>query len=100
MKQLRMMGILSVLMGLESLFISPLSQAEPVKPSKTIKTQYQYSAKVVCSLLRPHPDGTLAQGTYRTAANIHNPTDKKISVVAKVALATQLGSEPGQFDVK
>ncbi|SET42777.1 hypothetical protein SAMN05216412_106114 [Nitrosospira multiformis] len=99
MKQLRMIGVLSVLVGLGGLFMSPLSRAEPVKPSKMIKTEYQYSAKVVCSLLRPHQDGMLAQGTYRTAVNIHNPSDKKISVAAKVALARQFGSEPGRFDV-
>jgi hypothetical protein len=99
MTQLRMIGVLSMLMGLGGLFMSPLSQAEQVKHAKTIKTEYQYSAKVVCSLLRPHQDGTLAQGTYRTAVNIHNPTDKRISVAAKVALARQFGSEPGRFDV-
>ena len=83
MTQLRMIGVLSVLMGLGGLFMSPLSRADPLKPSKTIKTEYQYSTKVVCSLLRPHQDGALAQGTYRTAVNIHNPSDKKISVAAK-----------------
>ena len=31
--------------------------------------------------------------------SIHNPTDKKITVAAKVALDTQFGSEPGPFDV-
>jgi hypothetical protein len=99
MKQLRMIGVLSVLTGLGGLFMSPLSHAEPVKHSKTIKTEYQYSAKVACSLLLPHQDGTLARGTYRTTVNIHNPTDKKISVAAKVALAAQFGSEQGPFDV-
>lgn len=64
-----------------------------------IKTQYQYAAKVVCSLLTAHQDGDLARGTYRTAINIHNPTDKKIVVANKVALAVQPGSEPGPFNV-
>jgi len=99
MKQLRMMGFLSALMGLCSLLVIPVSQGEPVKPSKTIKTEYQYSAKVACSLLLPHQVGTLARGTYRTTVNIHNPSDKKISIAAKVALAAQFGSEPGPFDV-
>lgn len=99
MKQLRAIGVLSMLMGLGGLLVSPVSQAEPEKATKTIRTEYQYSAKVACSLLLPHQDGTLARGTYRTTVNIHNPTDKKIAVAAKVALATQFGSEPGPFDV-
>jgi hypothetical protein len=102
MKQLRTTGFFSALMGLGIFsFIGgiPLAQAEPEKYSKTIKTEFQYAAKVACSLLLPHQDGTLARGTYRTVVNIHNPTDKKITVAAKVALATQFGSEPGPFGV-
>ena len=103
MKKLRVFGILSVLMGLSGILSFaasiPIAQAEPEKYSKTIKTEYQYAAKVACSLLLPHQDGTLARGTYRTVVNIHNPTDKKITVAAKVALATQFGSEPGPFGV-
>jgi len=64
-----------------------------------LKTQYQYAAKVVCSLLTPHQDGDLARGTYRTAINIHNPTDEEIIVANKVALAVQPGSDPGPFNV-
>jgi len=103
MKQLRVIGVFSALVGLYGVLgtaeIIPLSQAEPLKPSKIIKTEYQYAAKVACSLLLPHQDGTLARGTYRTTVNIHNPSDKKITVAAKVALASQFGSEPGPFGV-
>lgn len=103
MKQLRVIGVLSVLAvlggALSSIEFIPSSRAETVKPTKTIKTEYQYAAKVVCSLLLPHQDGTLARGTYRTTVNIHNPTNKQITVAAKVALATQFGSEPGPFGV-
>ena len=103
MKQLRVIGVLVALAGLWGEFgpneMISVSQAEPVKPSKTIKTEYQYAAKVVCSLLLPHQDGTLARGTYRTTINIHNPTNRQITVAAKVALATQFGSEPGPFSV-
>jgi hypothetical protein len=103
MKKLRVFGIFSALMGLSGILgfaaSIPIAQAEPEKYSKTIKTEYQYAAKVACSLLLPHQDGTLARGTYRTVVNIHNPTDKKITVAAKVALATQFGSEPGPFGV-
>lgn len=75
------------------------AQAEPARPWETIKTEYQYAAKVVCSLLLPHQDGTLAKGTYRTIVNIHNPTGKPVIIAAKVALAEQFGSEPGPFSV-
>jgi hypothetical protein len=103
MKKLRAFGIFSTLMGLSGILgfaaSIPIAQAESEKYSKTIKTEYQYAAKVACSLLLPHQDGALARGTYRTVVNIHNPTDKKITVAAKVALATQFGSEPGPFGV-
>ena len=75
------------------------AQAESTKASEKVKTEYQYAAKVVCSLLLPHQDGTLVRGTYRTIVNIHNPSDKPITVAAKVALATQFGSDPGPFSV-
>ncbi len=64
-----------------------------------IRTQYQYAVKVVCSMLTPHPDGDLARGTYRTAVNVHNPTDEEITFANKVALAIQPGSAPGPFSV-
>ena len=77
---------------------APIAQAEPMQSSE-IKTEYQYAAKVVCSLLLPHQDGTLARGTYRTIVNIHNPTNKPVTIAAKVALATDFGSEAGPFSV-
>src|SRR3982751_4023374 len=102
-KQLSSFLVIAILMGLWPAFgpveLIPISKAEPSKPSKTIKTEYQYAAKVACSLLLPHQDGTLARGTYRTVVNIHNPTDKKVTIAAKVALATQFGSDPGPFGV-
>jgi hypothetical protein len=103
MGQPRVLGIFAALIGFAATvgFTGgiPVSQAEPTKPSKTIKTEYQYAAKVACSLLLPHQDGTLARGTYRTTVNIHNPTDKKITIAAKVALAAQFGTDPGPLGV-
>lgn len=101
MKQLTMIKLFSTLLGLwfGLIGMQRIAQAEPFKHAETIKTEYQYAAKVTCSLLLPHQDGTLAKGTYRTIVNIHNPSNKKIATAAKVALATQLGSEPGPFDV-
>lgn len=103
MKQLHIIGIVVSLAGLWSVLgpagIISVSQAETAKYSKTVKTEYQYAVKVACSLLLPHQDGTLASGIYRTVVNIHNPTNNKIAFAAKVALATQFGSDPGPFDV-
>ncbi len=31
--------------------------------TEVIKTKYQYSAKVLCSIMLPHQDGGLARGT-------------------------------------
>jgi hypothetical protein len=76
-----------------------LAQAQTADYGQTVETEYQYAAKVACSLLLPHQDGTLATGTYRSIINIHNPTNEKITIAAKVALATQFGSEAGPFDV-
>lgn len=67
--------------------------------NERVKTQYQYAVKALCSLLTPHQDGSLARGTYRTSINIHNPTDKKITFVEKVALAGQPGTPSGPFSV-
>ena len=81
------------------LFIGTMQSHHSLAATEVIKTQYQYSAKVLCSLLLPHQDGGLARGTYRTVVNIHNPTDKEIVIVEKVALADQLGTPPGPFSV-
>jgi hypothetical protein len=103
MKPLHLIQAFAALLGL-SLWLATTTvqaapEAYPANPSETIKTEYQYAAKVVCSLLLPHQDGTLAKGTYRTIVNFHNPTDKTITVAAKVALAAEFGSEPGPFSV-
>ncbi len=91
-------AIIGLWCGLGMIAVAPIAQAEPMQSSE-IKTEYQYAAKVVCSLLLPHQDGTLARGTYRTIVNIHNPTNKPVTIAAKVALATDFGSEAGPFSV-
>lgn len=72
--------------------------SNPVQ-AEIIKSNYQYAAKVVCSLLTPHQDGDLAKGVYRTSINIHNPTDKKVTFVDKMALSGSPGTVPGEFSV-
>ncbi len=81
------------------LFFVAMQSGQTLAATDVLKTEYQYSAKVVCSLLLPHQDGSLARGTYRTVINIHNPTDKRIHIAEKVALADQLGTPSGPFSV-
>lgn len=71
----------------------------PDAHTETIKTEYQYAAKVICSLLGTFGDGFLSEGTYRSVINVHNPTDKKITFAKKVALAEQEDSPPSEFSV-
>lgn len=81
------------------LFVSALQSELALAADDVVKTEFQYSAKVLCSLLTPHQDGSLARGTYRTVVNIHNPTDKRVTFVEKVALADSFGTPPGPFSV-
>lgn len=62
--------------------------------AKSIPTEYQYAVKLVCSGLLPHQDGDLVRGIYRTAVNIHNPTDEKVPFAFKVAVSGGINVEP------
>lgn len=73
--------------------------AETTKQPETIKTQFQYTAKAVCSLLTPHRDGSLVKGVYQTAINIHNTANHDITFAVKVALALPFGKSPGEFSI-
>jgi hypothetical protein len=55
--------------------------------AQAIKTKFQYAVKVVCSLLGTFNDGVLVNGVYRTAVNVHNPTNQRIIFAKKVAVA-------------
>lgn len=89
---------LGLLMGLGPASTSWAQSATEGNP-ETVETGYQYAAKVVCSIILPQQDATLAQGTYRTIVNIHNPSNKPITIAAKVALSTPFGEDPGPFSV-
>jgi hypothetical protein len=54
-------------------------------------TAFQYAAKFVCG--RPSAD-ELAPGTYFTAINVHNPTERDVGFRKKVAIAGRR-EEPG-----
>ena len=65
-----------------------------------VKTSYQYAVKTVCALLGDIGFGdAMAPGRYRTLINIHNPTEKKIEVARKFALAGEPGEPLGAFSV-
>ncbi len=89
---------LGLLIGLGTASNS-LAQSSDAGDPETIRTGYQYAAKVVCSLFLPQQDVTLARGTYRTIVNIHNPSNKPVTIAAKVALSTPFGEDPGPFSV-
>ena len=86
-----LMAIMSALV----VMMLPLSQLQ----AQALKTEYQYAVKLVCSGLLPHQDGDLARGIYRTAVNIHNPTEKKVPFAFKVVVANSINDEPGSFSV-
>jgi hypothetical protein len=61
---------------------------------------FQYAAKFVCG--KPSAE-ELAPGTYFTAINVHNPTDREVSFRKKVAIAgrrEQSGPVSDRFDAK
>ena len=65
-----------------------------------IKTSYQYAVKTLCTLFGDIGFGdAMAPGRYRTLINIHNPTEKKIEVARKFALAGKPGDPLGSFSV-
>jgi hypothetical protein len=72
----------------------------PSPADAQVKTSYQYAVKSVCTLFGDIGFGdAMAPGRYRTLINIHNPTEKKIEVARKFALAGKPGDPLGSFSV-
>ena len=63
-----------------------------------LKTSFQYAVKTLCSF-RGDLGAAVAPGQYRTLINIHNPTEKKIEVARKFALAGSPGDPPGGISI-
>lgn len=63
-----------------------------------LKTSYQYAVKTLCTLMGEFGDA-MAPGRYRTLINIHNPTEKKVEVARKFALAGQPGDPAGDISI-
>jgi len=66
--------------------------------SAQLKTSYQYAVKTLCTLIGDFGDA-MAPGRYRTLINIHNPTEKKIEIARKFALAGQPGDPAGDISI-
>ena len=66
---------------------------------RQLATQFQYSAKALCTLSDIGFGDAFAPGRYRTAINIHNPTDHKIEVGRKFALAIGPSEAVGSFSI-
>jgi hypothetical protein len=79
-----------------ALLVSTLGR--PAHADEKIATTYQYAAKAFCTLMGEIGFGdAFAPGRYRTVVNIHNPTEKKIQITRKFALAGQPGEPAGSF---
>jgi hypothetical protein len=70
----------------------------PTAANAQLKTSYQYAVKTLCTLIGEFGDA-MAPGRYRTLINIHNPTEKKIEVARKFALAGQPGDPAGDISI-
>jgi V8-like Glu-specific endopeptidase len=68
----------------------------PSPPPVKIKARFEYSAKVACSFIDEFDFSSFADGFYRTAVNVHNPSDKQINIAVKVSLAEPMGTAPGE----
>jgi hypothetical protein len=75
-------GILSLV---SSVLLATMSYT-PAYAQKRVATTYQYSAKTLCTFFGGFGDA-LAPGRYKTVINIHNPTERKIQITRKFALA-------------
>jgi hypothetical protein len=89
MKTLRVLGTLMVLVC-----------SNPGHAQQQVATRFQYSVKALCTLAGDVGFGdAFAPGRYRTIINIHNPTERKIEIARKFALAIEPGEAAGEFSI-
>jgi hypothetical protein len=65
-------------------------------------SNYQYGISICrqgCLLAVASASGRHPGQGYRTIVNIHNPSEKTVTIAAKVALSTAFGTDPGPFSV-
>jgi len=59
---------------------------------------FEYAAKVICGIQKDSNDLRLAQGSYATTINVHNPNKTTVSFYKKLALAYPPGQQrPGRI---
>src|SRR5712671_4790903 len=66
--------------------------------AQRLSTKFQYAVKTICTMLGEFGDG-MAPGRYRTLINIHNPTEKKVEVARKFAVAGKPGDPSGSLSI-
>jgi hypothetical protein len=66
--------------------------------AQRLSTKFQYAVKTICTMLGEFGDG-MAPGRYRTLINIHNPTEKKVDVARKFAVAGKPGDPSGSLSI-
>ena len=66
--------------------------------AQRLATKFQYAVKTICTMLGEFGDG-MAPGRYRTLINIHNPTEKKVDVARKFAVAGKPGDASGSLSI-
>src|SRR2546430_16993128 len=72
----------------------------PGYAQQQVATRFQYAAKTLCTLAGDVGFGdAFAPGRNRTVINIHNPTERKIEIARKFALAIQPGEAAGEFSI-
>jgi hypothetical protein len=79
-------------------FLAMLALTASTPAQAQLKTSYQYAVKTLCTFIGEFGDA-VAPGRYRTLINIHNPTEKKIEVARKFALAGSPGDPSGGISI-
>jgi hypothetical protein len=86
-------GLVGLLVAWSALGAGTQAAAEP------LRTDFQYAVKVACSLLGTFGDSFLANGTYRTVVNVHNPTTRRVTLGRKVVIAGAENEPASQFSI-
>ena len=90
--------VLSLVLNVVALLAAAL--CSPGYAQQQVATRFQYAVKTLCTLGGDVGFGdAFAPGRYRTVINIHNPTDRKIEIARKFALAIQPGEATGSFSI-
>src|SRR5947207_13405626 len=74
-------------------FALPAAMGGPANAQR-LPTKFQYAVKTICTMLGEFGDG-MAPRRYRTLINIHNPTETKVEVARKCAVAGKPGAPSG-----